>query len=105
MKEIDHPFNGEKQQVQEESLEELVLKCGKCFEILEIRNDGYISTGSLYSDLDSMRTNKHTFIGKGMTMKECVADLYSQLLTKWLEIGQAEETLKDAGYNTGVKYN
>ena len=38
-------------------------------------------------------------------MKECVADLYSQLLTKWLEIGQAEETLKDAGYNTGVKYN
>lgn len=105
MLKVKHPWNGIDQEVQENSLEALILKCGKCFNTLEARNDGYVCTGILYSDLDRLRTNGLRFVGKGTTMEESVNDLYSQLLIKWLEIGQVEDTLKDAGYNTGIRYN
>ncbi len=44
---LKHPWNGIDQEVIEESLEELILKCGQYFDTLEIRNDGWIATGHI----------------------------------------------------------
>lgn len=69
---LKHPWNGIDQEVIEESLEELILKCGQYFDTLEIRNDGWIATGHIPSKGDRLK-------GKGDSMSEAVLDLYNQI--------------------------
>jgi len=79
---IKHPWNGIKQEVAEGSLEELILKCGKYFVNLEIRNDGYVANGDAYNGIPQKVTPgkvEKELKGKGKTMREAVQDLYNQI--------------------------